>query len=216
MTEVNTRRRYSSPVRAEAALRTRRAIVAAASELFLERGYTASSLRDVAERAGVARPTVTAAFGSKPALLRQIADEALAGDDEPVPVAQRPWFLPVVQATTPGAVLDAYADACLLINRRTASLFEVVHRAAGESSEIAQLWAGLENNRRHGAGMVVAHAGSCGSIRADFSTDQIVDCLWMINDPARYRALVLDREWAEQDYLRWLTELMRATVLKDH
>ncbi|MDT7554326.1 MAG: hypothetical protein QOI16_2862, partial [Pseudonocardiales bacterium] len=98
MHDVNPRRTYHSPVRAESARRTRQMIVAAARALFLERGYTAASLRDVAEMAGVARPTVAAAFGSKPALLRQILDEALAGDDEPVPVAERPWFAPVFEA----------------------------------------------------------------------------------------------------------------------
>ena len=213
MTDVNTRRRYSSPVRAQAARRTRRAIVAAARELFLERGYTAASLRDVAERAGVARPTVTAAFGSKPALLRQIADETLAGDDEPVPVAERPWFRPVLAATTPVAVLTAYADACLLINRRAAGLFEVVHRAAGESLEIAELWATLEGNRRHGAAMVIERARECGPIRDDLGPEQIIDSLWTINGPAHYRRLVLNRGWTDEVYLRWLTEMMRATVL---
>src|SRR5262252_1922799 len=98
MSDVNgsrPRRQYRSPVREEGAQRTRQAIVAAASELFLERGYVATSLADVAAAAGVARPTVFAAFGSKPALLQQVLDEALAGDDEPVPVAQRPWFQPI-------------------------------------------------------------------------------------------------------------------------
>lgn len=181
----------------------------------MERGYTAASLREVAERAGVARPTVTAAFGSKPALLRQIADEALAGDDEPIPVAQRPWFLPVVLATTPGAVLDAYADVCVLVNGRTARLFEVVHCAAGASPEIAQLWATLQTNRRTGAGIIIKHAMTRGKIRDDLEPDQIADSLWTINDPAQYRALVLDRGWSQPDYRRWLVHLMRSSVLDD-
>ncbi len=215
MAKVKTARAYSSAIREEGAQRTRRTIVAAAWDLFLERGYTAASLRDVAERAGVARPTVTAAFGSKPALLRQITDEALAGDDQPIPVAQRPWFLPVMLATTPGAVLDAYADACVLINGRTARLFEVVHRAAGASPDIAQLWATLQANRRYGAGIVIKHAMTRGKIRDDLEPGQIADSLWTINDPAQYRALVLDCGWSEPDYRRWLVHLMRAAVLDD-
>lgn len=216
MADVKTVRAYSSAIRHEGAQRTRRAIVAAAWDLFLERGYAAASLRDIAERAGVARPTVTAVFGSKPALLRQITDEALAGDDEPIPVAQRSWFLPVVQASTPFAVLEAYADACVLINGRTARLFEVVHRASGASPEIAQLWATLESNRRTGAGMVVKYAMTRGKIRDDLEPEQIADSLWTINDPAQYRALVLDRGWPTADYRRWLAQLMRSSVLEDH
>lgn len=213
MPDVNTRRGYHSPMRAESAERTRRVIVATARDLFLERGYTATSLRDVAEAAGVARPTVAAAFGSKPALLRQIVDEALAGDDEPVPVAQRPWFTPVWQATDPAGVLDAYAGVCMLINARTARLFEVAHRAAGDSPELTQLWATLEGNRRIGAGAVVAHARTLGPLRDDLTVDRAADALWMLNDPALYARLVLEKGWSDADCLRWLARQMAAAVL---
>src|SRR4051812_35933483 len=111
MSDVNgsePRRRYQSPVREEGARRTRQAIVAAAGDLFVERGYASTSLAEVAVAAGVARPTVFAAFGSKAALLQHVLDQALAGDDASVAVADRPWFRPVWDATTPVAVLDAY------------------------------------------------------------------------------------------------------------
>jgi AcrR family transcriptional regulator len=214
VSEVNTgRRSYHSPVRADGARRTRRAIVAAAGELFLERGYTAASLREVAELAGVARPTVAAAFGSKPALLRQVVDEALAGDDEPVPVAQRPWFAPVWEATRPADVLDAYAGVCTLVATRAARVFEIVHRAAGESPEIAELWTTLARNRRLGAEMVVGHVAASGPLRTDVPYDHVVDGLWTLNDPATYTNLVLDRGWSEPDFRTWLGRQMCAAVL---
>lgn len=207
------RRSYHSPVRAEAARRTRRAIAAAAAELFVERGYTATSLSDVAQIAGVARPTVAAAFGSKPALLRQVLDEALAGDDEPVPVAQRPWFAPVWEATAPAGVLDAYAGVCVLINKRVARIFETVHRAAGESPEIAELWATVARNRRYGAEMVIRQAALTGPLRDDIPHDHIVDSLWTLNEPSTYTALVLGRQWTDQEYETWLSTQMQAAVL---
>ena len=214
MSDVKTgRRSYHSPVRADAARRTRQAIVAAAGELFLERGYTAASLREVAELAGVARPTVAAAFGSKPALLRQVVDEALAGDDEPVPVAQRPWFAPVFEATRPVDVLEAYAGICTLVATRAARVFEIVHRAAGESPEIAELWTTLARNRRTGAEMIIKRAAETGPIRTDIPRDHVVDGLWTLNDPATYTNLVLDRGWSDQDFRTWLSRQMRAAVL---
>lgn len=213
MKDVNGRRPYNSAVRAAAARETRRAIIAAAREQFLERGYTAASLREVAEQAGVARPTVAAAFGSKPALLRQILDEALAGDDEPVPVVQRPWFRPVLEATTPGAVLDAYAGVCLLISRRCAGLFEVAHQVASASPELAELWVTLQRNRRIGAGGVVHKAQSVGALRDDLSLDQLGDALWTLNDPALYLSLVVEKGWAEEAWQRWLAGQMRSALL---
>lgn len=214
MSDVNRpRRTYHSPVRAEAARRTRQAIAAAAKELFVDKGYTATSLRDVAQIAGVARPTVTAAFGSKAALLRQILDEALAGDDEPVPVAQRPWFAPVWKATNPAGVLDAYAGVCVLINERAARIFETVHRAAGGSPEIAELWSTLTGNRRLGAEMVIRQAAHTGPLRDDIPQDRIVDSLWTLNDPGTYTALVLERQWTHTEYESWLNRQMHAAVL---
>ncbi len=214
MAEVKAdRRRYRSPVREKAALRTRRAVVTAAAELFAERGYTASSLREVADVAGVARPTVAAAFGSKPALLRQVVDEALAGDDEPVPVADRPWFAPVWQAERPSAVLEAYAGVCTLIGRRAARIFEVVHQAAADSAEIGELWTTLVRNRRLGAQMVLGRVRETGLLKPDLDEAHAVDALWVLNDPALYGSLVRDRGWSEDRYRRWLTTQMQAALL---
>lgn len=207
------RRRYHSPVRDEAARRTRRAVVTAASALFVERGYTAASLRAVADVAGVARPTVAAVFGSKPALLRQVLDEALAGDDEPVSVAQRSWFAPVRQATRPRAVLGAYAQVCLVIARRAGRLFEVTRRAAGESAELGELWAALVANRRLGAAMVVRRARETGPLQEGLTEDRATDRLWIFNDPGHYVALVLDRCWTEEDFTAWLEMQMCASLL---
>ena len=212
MVDVN-RRAYRSPARAEAADRTRRAVVAAATALFVERGYSAASLRDIADVAGVARPTVAAAFGSKPALLRRVLDEALAGDDEPVPVAQRPWFAPVWEATTAAGALDAYAGVCTVIAQRAARLFEVVRRAAGDSPECAELWTTLAANRRAGAAMVARHAAGLGPLRADLDAERAVDALWVFNDPAHYDALVVQRGWSEAEFRAWLAEQMRAALL---
>lgn len=212
MSEVKgarSRRHYQSPTRDEGARRTRRAIVAAATDLFVAKGYVATSLAQVAEAAGVARPTVFAAFGSKPALLKQVLDEVLAGDDEPVPVAQRPWFTPVWDATTAGDVLDAYADVCLLIARRAARLFETVRRAADDTDEVARLWETVRANRRAGATAVVNRVATLVTL----DTDNATDVLWLLNDPGLYADLVFDRGWPESRFRDWLADTMRALVL---
>lgn len=215
MSDVNGRkaRRYRSPAREEGARRTRRAITAAAGRLFVERGYVGTSLADIAVAAGVARPTVFAAFGSKPALLREVLDQALAGDDEPVPVAERPWFRPVWDATTQGAVLDAYADVCVVIARRAARLFETVRRGADDAPEVTDLWDALQGNRRAGAAMVVAHVRTLGALAPGLDEETATDVLWVFNDPAHYAALVLQRGWAEPAFRRWLAGRMGEALL---
>ena len=207
------RRRYESPVREESARRTRAAIVAAATDLFTARGYAATSLADVAASAGVARPTVFAAFGSKPALLRTVLDQALAGDDEPIPVANRPWFRPVWDAPTQEGALDAYARVCTLIGGRAARVFDAVRRAAGASPEVTELWNTLQANRRTGANMVVKHLEKLGPLRPGLDTRRATDLLWIFNDPAHYHALVLDCGWRESAFTQWLSGEMRHALL---
>lgn len=214
MTDVNRgRRAYRSPLREEGARRTRRVVTEAAAELFTTRGYAATSLADVAARAGVARPTVFATFGSKAALLRQVLDQALAGDDEPFAVAERPWFRPVWDAVTADQVLDAYAGVCTLIAERAAPVLEVVRRAADTAPEVTELWAQTRRNRLAGARMVVDHLGELGGLRSDVDQHRAVDRLWLLNDPAHFAALVDERGWAVAEYREWLSAQMKASVL---
>jgi len=174
----------------------------------------ATSLADVGAAAGVARPTVFAAFGSKPALLRQVLDQALAGDDAPIPVKDRPWFRPVWEASTPDAVLDAYAQVCVLIGSRAARIFETVRRAADDAPEVAEVWATLQRNRRAGAQMVVEHLQSLGGLRPDLDTTRAGDILWIFNDPGHYDALVHHCGWSEGSLRTWLADRMCEALLR--
>lgn len=206
------RRPYRSVVREDGARRTRQAVLAAASALFIAQGYAATSLADVARQAGVARPTVFAAFGSKAALLRAVLDRSLAGDDEPVPVADRPWFRPVWEARDPMGVLVAYAEVCRLIGDRASAAFEAVRRAAG-APDVAEIWDTLQRNRRAGARMVLDHLVTVGSLRSDLPFERAVDVLWFYNDPAHHRALVVEQGWPAEEFREWLADQMQAGLL---
>jgi TetR/AcrR family transcriptional regulator, mexJK operon transcriptional repressor len=59
------------------AARSRTVIIAAATEVFLERGYSATRMEDIARRAGVARRTVFNVHGDKTALFLEVLGEAL-------------------------------------------------------------------------------------------------------------------------------------------
>src|SRR5689334_13474230 len=135
------------------------------------------------------------------------------GDDEPVPVASRPWFRPGWDASTQDGVLAAYAGVCTLIGGRAAAVFEAVRRAAGASPEAAELWGTLQGNRRAGAHMVVQHLQKLGPLRPGLGTRRATDLLWVFNDPAKYHALVLQCGWAESEFTGWLATQMRQALL---
>src|SRR3954468_16587156 len=71
---------------------TRRRIVDAAAELFIERGYGVTTLEQIAARAGVAVQTVYFHFGNKRTVLKEAVDVAAVGDDEQVALLERPWL----------------------------------------------------------------------------------------------------------------------------
>ena len=79
-----------SPKRTEQAKATRRAILEAAQRLFLSNGYGTTSIRMIAEEAGVAVQTVYAVFGNKRQLVIELLENAVKGDDEPASVIERP------------------------------------------------------------------------------------------------------------------------------
>ena len=96
-------RPYRSPRRAEQAAATRAAVLASARELFVTKGYAATTIADIARHARVAVDTVYASVGRKPALLREVLETALSGTDVAVPAAQRDYVQRVREApTAPG------------------------------------------------------------------------------------------------------------------
>src|SRR5215207_3604806 len=82
-------RPYDSSNRARQARETRRRIIEAAAELFAREGYSATSIRAIAENAGVAVPTVYATLRSKANILRAVVELTVRGDDEAAPLAVR-------------------------------------------------------------------------------------------------------------------------------
>src|SRR5687768_16877194 len=89
------RRAYDSPVRKEQAAQTRARIVEAAGQLFLSQGYSRTTVRQIADAAGVAVDTVYATFGAKPRILTALIDERLSGGTGAVNVMDRPEALAV-------------------------------------------------------------------------------------------------------------------------
>ncbi len=110
----------SAPARQRDAARTRAALLEAARELFGARGYTATTVRQVAERAGVDPALVMRYFGSKTSLFIAALDEGWhPREGHPYPVDEvvgrtvRAGVTPLIQAavaqTDDPEVLEAAA-----------------------------------------------------------------------------------------------------------
>src|SRR6266567_6530357 len=85
------KRQYDASKRREAAVRTRGAILKAAQALFGERGYAATPMAAIAERAGVAVDTVYASVGRKPEVARLLIESAISGSSQAVAAEERDY-----------------------------------------------------------------------------------------------------------------------------
>jgi AcrR family transcriptional regulator len=186
--------------------------VAAAIECFTETGYPTTTMVDIAERAGVAVQTLYASFKTKRALLTASIDVAIAGDDEPVPVNDRPWMQPVWTATTGPFTVRAYAGAVALIQQRTADLFRALDIAAASEPELQELQRVSRDRRRLGAAGVVKAAAGRTPLVPGLTMKRATDIVWTFNGHDVYLHLVGECGWSAAAYQRWLGNTL-ATLL---
>ena len=214
VSDVKGRRAYSSRVRAEAADRTREAVVEAALALFLEQGYAPTTVAQIAERAGVSRPTVFA-VASKAGLLKLARDRAIAGDADPRAITARPSYAEVVAAADAEATLRRYARLSTGILRGFAVLNDVLRQAAGTDPELAELWRVSEAERLRGARRVIDLVVAKGSLRPGLDAAIAVEVLWTLNAPEHYQRLVGDRGWDAQQFEQWYADTLVRLLLPD-
>jgi AcrR family transcriptional regulator len=181
-------------------------ICAAAHRLFSDKGYLATSIEDIAAEAGVARPTVFSAVGPKSTILRLVVDQALAGDDEPVPIAQRPLWREAIDEPDAVRSIHLHARNMCLINQRAAPVLRALETAASVDPDARELWDRFQQQRHDGlAEIAVALHRKSDRLRYDEAT--ITDTLWMLT-PDAYLRLVRDAGWPPERFQDWLTDVL--------
>jgi AcrR family transcriptional regulator len=179
----------------------------AASRLFATKGYLATSIEDIAAEAGVARPTVFTAVGPKPVILRTVVDQALAGDDAPVPIADRPWWREAIEEPDPVRSIELYARNMCRISGRAGLVLRALETAASIDPDAAGVWARFQRQRRDGLNeFAVALAQKTSALRCD--EDTITDTMWMLA-PDAYLRLVHDAGWPVERFQAWLADLLQ-------
>ncbi len=199
------------PRRAERAQRTHQALVTAAMELFAEVGYAATTIDALAQRAGVGRATVfTSAPGGKPQLLKEARDQAIAGDDEPVPIPQRSWFTDAMAQTDPRELLRRQAANYRRILDRAARLERALATAAATDPALAGLHAEARRQRHFGSRLVAGRLGELGALD---DPEMAAETIYALCGHDVYLLLVEDRGWTPDRYEAWLaTQLIRSLL----
>ena len=189
---------------------TRRAIIDAAAELFVAQGYGATTLEQVAARAGVAVQTVYFHFGNKRTILKEAVDVAAVGDDEPVAMLDRPWSAQARAETDPRRVIALWTAYGRSVVSRVGPLMRVVRDAAVMEPEMAAQWA---VNQEQTATAFRALAEQLDDLQAlRVPVDEAVDILCAVSGLEVF-LLLSARGWTPERWERFVVDSLTHALL---
>jgi AcrR family transcriptional regulator len=206
----STSRSYRSGLRDQQARLTHSAVLTAAATCFVENGYTATTMKDIAALAGVSVETVYGQ-GGKASLLLKVVDRVLVGDDEPVPAMERP---PIQAMLIAPDVHEAVTLLRAILVTSLPAALPVLHafeQAAGADPDIAAAHRTYEERRLADMSRIAQSLEP--GLRPGVALPLAADVLWMLLDPAAAHALVVDRGWGVERWADWVTDSIRRLLL---
>jgi AcrR family transcriptional regulator len=199
--------------RAEQARATRRRIIAAAASQFIAHGYGATRLDQVAERAGVAVQTVYFHFGNKRTLLKEALDLAAVGDDDPVPLMERPWVKEIEEETDPVRIIVLWLATGRVILDRIAPLMRVVRGATGTDPEVAAQWDTNQAQTRAAHGFLADLLARRGALKPGMDVEQARDIAFVLSNAETYLQFTDVCEWTPDEWQERTAAVLTAALV---
>jgi AcrR family transcriptional regulator len=198
--------------RAERSRHTREKVVEAARELFVAQGYGATSLQEVADRAGVAVQTIYFVFRNKRTLFKDVVDTSIAGDSEPVATMDREWFRAACAEPTAAGQLRAHIRGTREILGRVAPIMPLIATASATDPEIAAQWPDGPDPR-----YTVQYAAAEALVgkpdaRPGLSAGTAADLLFGLLSPQLYLIFVRDRDWSPDTWEEWARTVLTSQL----
>ncbi|GAB3267616.1 TetR family transcriptional regulator [Sinomonas notoginsengisoli] len=189
------------------ARQTRRAIVAAAAALFVEKGYTGTRMADIARAAGYSVQTVYFVFHTKPELLQACYARAVLGEDDPRPPQEQPFYAAMLAATSGEELIGHFASGNGEIQARAAGIEEVAREARHEP-EARAVREYNEGLRREGYGEIIALLDERFGLRPGLGRAEALELLLMYGGAGPFNALVRDAGWELPRFVAWLRAVL--------
>src|SRR5690348_14891708 len=164
----------------------------------------------VAAEAGVALKTVYVSFETKSGVLRALWNLRLRGDEADTPVAERPWYLEVLDEPDPQRQLRLAARRSRQVKLRVGPLFEVIRGGASVDADVAALWDRIEREFLANQRAIVESLATKKALRPGLSVDRAADILWTLNHPNVWQLLVHQRGWTPEQHERWWSGIASA------
>ena len=199
----------STTGRRERARATRLRMLTSAQSLFVERGYAATTMEDIAAASGVAVQTVYYTFKTKASLLRAVGELAGTGRPDPTPGGQRDWLAEVLAEPDGDRALALAIEQGVDIYVRAARLWPALQAASVSDPDVEDYFQTVVTNRRAGMGQLVAHLQQIGYLRSDLTAQRGTDIVFALVSLETYLALTRDADWPIEDVKAWLWTTLR-------
>ena len=196
------RKPYDSSRRRAQAEETRRLIVRAARDLFVEHGYGHTTIADIAGAAGVSVETIYAAFGNKGTLLHKAWDITIGGDEQDIVFHQRPEVMAIRSEADLAKRFRLHAAWSTKTAQRIAPFQLMVQSAAGADPAAAAMLEEMGRQRLAGMTVMASEAATTGQLAV--SEDECRDVIWSMTDGTLWHRLVNERGWTNERYVSWL------------
>jgi AcrR family transcriptional regulator len=203
---MSSTRGYRSSLREEQARRTRRLIRQAARELYGQRGFVATTVADIAERAGVSAATVYANYESKAGIVLAMLEEMLEAAGIPQGLGE------LFAEPNAGQQMRIWVDAHCALFEGGADILRAA-MAAAQAPEVAALMERGDASRRHVIDRLVARWGEAGSLRAGLAPLDAADRMYLLTSVVSYLTAVDRLGWSPERYGEWLTGLLAREIL---
>jgi len=200
-------------VRDEQAARTRTRILDAASDLFLERGYGRTTMKEIADLAGVARDTVHAVFGTKARVLTALIDLRLVPDGSVGSVRERPDALAVRDEVDQRKQIKMFASFITGVSKQLRPVFEILRTASAVEPEMAHVFEEMDRFRMNNMQTYARWIAARGPLRV--STRRAGEIIWTLASPDVGRMLCDELGWTQTQHARWLADTLTRTLLPD-
>jgi AcrR family transcriptional regulator len=204
-TEQESGSRYHSPMRARQAAENRRSIIDAAVALFGERGWAATTLQMVADRAGMSVDSIYAVFGTKSALMMSAVEVAIVGDHEDAAMADRPDFAQFAEGPRIERIRTGI-HYTVDVFRRSVPILKALQEAAASDDTARARLAQYDEDRRD-----LTAAGLALILGAE-PPDDTIDAVWALVSPEVFTHLTEGRGWSIEKTEAWLVEMGDAAI----
>ena len=210
------KRTYDATKRRERAEKERRAtrqrVLAAAQRLFEQKGYTSTTIDDIAAEAGVAIQSVYKAGTSKAELLQRVVEVVVAGDDQQMLLTDRPTFATIADEPDAARQIEMIAALVASTQERSGRMQVALREAAAVDATVAENLAN-ELERRHETIRTVI--GMLPEDRLRVSHDDATDTVWAIGSTEVFLLLRTRRGWDANQFTTWLTQTLSRQLLAD-